>query len=925
MTGFVYDAAGRPYRTVEHRDGSTTTSGAATVHDGDKVTETHYSLAGRVLETLEPGVDNVDDGSSYTWATGTHRVTAYGYDDAGRQVSVTDPANHTTTTGYDDDSRVATVTSPEGRVTTYGYDDAGNQTAVTTPSGFTSGPTTVTRTMSYWPDGAIKTDTDPHVPGGSPDPSTRIFTYTAGGRLSQVEDANANVVTYTFDDRGNRASRTATDDSATARTESWTWQLDDQVASHTMAPPRVGGSSMTTSYAYDDYGNLETITDPTGRVETRTYYGTGDVKTRTWTKTGLPTLTSTNWVNTRGWITKMRDAKTGTTDRDTTYTYSRAGDRLTTTDPTGALAHQWDLVGNVTKLVYVDGARAYSTHTPTGLISDFSVAASSTSTPLPFASYTYDDDGLQTNEYLAAAGGNTRDNTRNAAGQSILFSEVMKRPDGTWETYTADQTYRADGRLGTEAVNAAATATMSYDDAGQLTGQSGPNPVTYAYGTRGNRLTKTVGSATTSYTANPNASIASSAAGTTTVDYAYDDAGRRTSATTKVSGTTTTTDYDARGKPATITTTAGSATTVEERTYDGDGSLTRATYNDGTGTVALDQTWDTTQAVPQLADVRYAGFLLFRADYSNERIAWHINAWTNPLWYKLDARGSVIAPDSNANAVVGATTYDPYGVATGLPLYWNLAYRSEIQLGQTIHLRNRDYDPDAGQFVSQDPVDGADGSVALSNSYHYATNDPYNSSDPLGTRPTDDPNPCGPGAYPVSVPPDTGSYLGGVYDPTACVSDPVDLPRDGIEECPGGRWSEAWIRYVIRVSVRVEMGPDWAALPGVDYNTLEVEPSGPGRFFARTPGSGAWRQTWACAKKALAEVKPHGVTAREGVYHSQYACHAQGSVGVPTTSHWAGGEVWELEAYRSESWEPDDWFDPIGVQLGDPHPCNWKY
>jgi len=737
MTSYVYDNAGRLFQTIEHRDGSVDTAHPATIHNGDKVTETRYTVAGRPWKTLEPGVDQ----PAFAWVQSVDTgklMTTYGYDAAGRPTSSTDPAGKATTTAYDPAGRVATVTSPAGRVTSYTYDAAGQTIGITTPSGLPSPqPATVTETKSYWADGTLKTDTDPHVVvSGVTDPSTRNFTYSPGGRLLDAQDPDGRHVTYTYDDRGNRSSLVAQDDSAASQTESWTWDLADRMATHTVPPPRGGAASMTTTYTYDPYGNLGSITDPTGRLETRSYYGSGALKARTWIKSGLPTVSSTNWINRRGWVTKMRDT-TGSTNRDTTYTLDRAGQRLGVTSPSGTLGYQWDVVGNMTQLTYTDGAFATYTHTPTGQIATFSVASDSTSAALPFASYTYDDDGIQTNEYMYSAGGNTRANTLNAAGKTTVFTEVMKKPDSTWETYTSNLGFKADQRLGTEQVNAGSTATMSYDNAGQLTGQTGPNPVGYTYGTRGNRLTQVAGSATTNYATNPNGSVASATTGSTVIDYAYDDAGRRTSATTKVSGTTTrtvTTAYDARGKGSSITTAAGSTTGVEARTYDGDGSLTKFTITGGSTNDTYDQMWDTTREVPEAFDVKVNGSLLIRADYANERISYK-SGWF-PSWYKLDAHNSVINPDSNANAAVGPTKYDPFGTPTGAT-YFATAYRSEFQLGDILYLRNRDYDPSVGQFTSADPFAGVDGSATVGNSYHYANNDPYNVTDPLGLRPNE--------------------------------------------------------------------------------------------------------------------------------------------------------------------------------------------
>ena len=76
------------------------------------------------------------------------------------------------------------------------------------------------------------------------------------------------------------------------------------------------------------------------------------------------------------------------------------------------------------------------------------------------------------------------------------------------------------------------------------------------------------------------------------------------------------------------------------------------------------------------------------------------------------------------------TSYDPFGTPTGNNGPGSM-YRSEA-MWDTIHLRNREYDPTTGQFTTQDPLDGVDGTPTVAQPYHYVDNDPHNASDPLG-------------------------------------------------------------------------------------------------------------------------------------------------------------------------------------------------
>ena len=65
-------------------------------------------------------------------------------------------------------------------------------------------------------------------------------------------------------------------------------------------------------------------------------------------------------------------------------------------------------------------------------------------------------------------------------------------------------------------------------------------------------------------------------------------------------------------------------------------------------------------------------------------------------------------------------------------------YRGERETAGLLNLRNRTYDPATGQFLSQDPLDGVNGTPTVANPFHYADNDPLNRLDPMGLRARDE-------------------------------------------------------------------------------------------------------------------------------------------------------------------------------------------
>ncbi len=98
-------------------------------------------------------------------------------------------------------------------------------------------------------------------------------------------------------------------------------------------------------------------------------------------------------------------------------------------------------------------------------------------------------------------------------------------------------------------------------------------------------------------------------------------------------------------------------------------------------------------------------------------------------WLRHDHEGSHIASTALPNA---PTSYDPFGnPENGI----GRSYRGELQYADRIHLRNRDYDPSTGTFLSKDPLGvGAEpeGRPTSANLFAYVGNDPLNFLDPLG-------------------------------------------------------------------------------------------------------------------------------------------------------------------------------------------------
>ena len=747
MTGTAYDAAGRPWRTIEHRDGNIDPAQAAAIAAGDKVTETRFTLAGRTAATLTPPAD----APSFNWNSGTGKLQiSYTYDGAGRVTKLTMPplsvsgAPREAIRTYDPDGNVATEKTPMGKTTSYIYDDRGLPTTVTTPFGPNSAsPQTAVSDLTYDALGRTTSKTDPHLPTTT-NPPKRSYSYTPVGELAVATDALDNKVSYRYDGRGNKTEQRfggANGDLTIA--ETWAYNPADQMTSHSVQSPDAWPNMRATTYEYEpSLGFNSKIISPTGNTETRSYYLNGTLKQQQWTGFFKTTITSSTSFNNRGWRTKMVD-QIGPTSNISTYTYDRAGQPLAVSAPSGTLTYTWDQLGNPTTLSYPDGASGTYTHTSIGTIKNVTVRSASGQPDLPWADYTYDADGNQASEWLYSSGGNSRNWGRDAAGNPSTYSTAVKKPDNTFDTYTSNRTYRPDRRLNTETSNGS-TKIYSYDAAGQLTGETGPGGATYTYNNRGNRLTKTTSTGTTAYEYYGSGDVKKETESSTgaVVSYTYDAAGHQLQAKTVKSGVTTQQrdlTYNTRGLVESINELNPSYTGLETgRIYDGDGLLTRSNMGaDQSNQAPIDFIWDRTQPIAQVMDASVSGVVRARSDFGNTRISYKISDHFYPQWFKYDANGSPIASDGNSNVVGGPTRYDAYGNPSEDAQYLKFGYRGEYQFGTTLYLRNRNYDPRSGQFLTRDPLSGVAGTSTSTNNYHYTNNDPLNSADPLGLRASD--------------------------------------------------------------------------------------------------------------------------------------------------------------------------------------------
>lgn len=290
-------------RVVEQRDGRSTDAA-----DNRFLTTHTYTASGDLATSTVPGTDEASRRStSRTYTTGTEVAVGGGVVPAGLLSTETDTAGGVTRYAYDHKGDLRETVDPAGLRTTMQYDGLGRITSTTMYSST--------------------------VPGGA----TTTYTHDALSRVvTQVDPEAVNAVTGTPHQR---------------RTTN-TYNPDGTLASVKVDDATLNDSGRTTSYTYDAFGRVATLTDPAGAVTTTEYDGFGQPIRRI-------------------------DAE----DNEFTYTYTTARHQLATTtvrgftgdggaprevvlesrayDPAGRLAERTDAMGRTLAYDYYGDGRLH--------------------------------------------------------------------------------------------------------------------------------------------------------------------------------------------------------------------------------------------------------------------------------------------------------------------------------------------------------------------------------------------------------------------------------------------------------------------------------------------------------------------------------------------------------------------------------------
>jgi RHS repeat-associated protein len=722
-TDTTYDADGNTIETIEKDrlpTASRSTYGALTSSDA------RISYSGSWFDAVGRDVadENVGTNGGTAWtrpsspdaSDATHLVTTYGYDAAGNEDTVTDPAGIVTQTYFDAlgrqtetiaDYTDGTPTDSSNQTTEYTYDGDGDiltQTAVEpagTPNqttayiyGATSGVFSKTLLSKVeYPDATTGTAST----SASSDVS---YSYDALGEKIGMTDQNGTTHQYNYDSLGRQTLDAVTtlgtgvDGSVLALGTTYNAQgLPFQETSYS-------DSAATTVVNQDEdvYNGLGQLTGEYQSVSGAVTVGTTPEVQYGYSNLGLGSrLTSMTYPNGRvldyayasgidyyiGRVSGIFDA--GGSDAGLLQVYNFSSTYL------GLDTIVTELDGNgVTETTTLDNF---------GRTSELKYVNSSSVTTDDFQ-YGYDQDGNVLYQLNGLNGTISQLYTYDSLNRLTSYTQGTLSDDNTsiTGTPTASQTYTYDALGNQETVSTNGTATTNTTNSkNELTASGGSS---LAYDNDGNTLTDENGQ-TYTYNAWNQMVSAKSAAGATLATYTYDAQGRR------------------------ITDTEGGATT--EIYYDNQWQNIEERQG---GMVARQNVWG----------LGYVNQLVERDDNStNGNLGVSGSGLGERLYAQQDLNWSVVSLVDASGNVVQRATFTPYGEATFLTPSWSTtsdAYSVTVlfqggRLDTATGLYNfqaRDYDPQSGTWKEQDPA----GYVGGINLYEFAMSAPIDIQDPTG-------------------------------------------------------------------------------------------------------------------------------------------------------------------------------------------------
>jgi RHS repeat-associated protein len=661
---------------------------------------------------------------NYTSASATY---TYAYN-SGNTV-VTDPLNHNTTYTYDSGGRVTNILNAIGDNYGLTYDSNNNLVSTTDPSSKVT-------TYTYDTLGSLLTAQNPSLSSGGAGAKTSYsYGNAAHPYMTSVgKDTQGNLTSYSYDTNGNVVSAASSGASGTSLgTSSEALQGDPNSSGGTITCGAQTGEVCTstdqngnvTSYGYDTYGDLLTVTPP-GSIgaETITYDGLSRISTLTdgngsksivtYDADDRPTLVT--YAKDSSTIAYHYDADGNLTERDDTagqtlYTYDGFNNPLTLRQTGQAnLTYTYDAAGNLKTEQGSGGTTTYS-YDNANQIAGINQSLTNANETFVYTA------GRPVNIYIP--GNITETIGYDQAGRETSISAV--KGGTTLSSYTATyvNSSGADTNLMQSEINnvTGVTTNYTYDGLNRLTaatqtGSGTLNSYTYTYDANGNRTQYSHNGSYSAIFGFNSANELSTNGGAT--DGSYDANGNQAS-----TGTGLAFGYNAKNQVSSFTPPSLSTQSV---TY---------TDSDQANRTAFGSTTEENGLLGVYSDTTGGSTTYYTHLPSGTNQALGETMGNSTYYYLTDLHGSTVAVTDGSGTIQDSYTYDPYGnliSSTGTVAnpwrYQGGYYDSSTGLYK---FGERYYNPGDGRWTQLDPS-------AHDPGYEFAGDDPVNLSDPTGTK-----------------------------------------------------------------------------------------------------------------------------------------------------------------------------------------------